>query len=95
MAPLGIANPFDVRHHDEFFRSQRAGVTFQRLRAEVSGYFGATGSDASVARMFERDKDELRAIGVQFAQGYYFGKPSPEPNLPWDFAQQQMRFAKS
>ena len=45
-------------------RSQRAGVTFQRLRAEVSGYFGATGSDASVARMFERDKDELRAIGV-------------------------------
>lgn len=45
-------------------RSQRGGVTFQRLRAEVPGYYGASGSDASVARMFERDKDELRAIGV-------------------------------
>ena len=45
-------------------RHQRTGITFQRLRREVPGYFAAEGTDASVARMFERDKDELRAIGV-------------------------------
>ena len=44
-------------------RHQRAGVTFHQLRQEVPGYYAA-GSEASVGRMFERDKDELRAIGV-------------------------------
>jgi predicted DNA-binding transcriptional regulator YafY len=45
-------------------RHQRAGVTFQQLRREVPGYYAAEGTDASIARMFERDKDELRAVGV-------------------------------
>jgi EAL domain-containing protein (putative c-di-GMP-specific phosphodiesterase class I) len=37
--------------------------------------------------------EQLRAFGVQYAQGYYFGKPTPEPAVPWDFAQKEMRFA--
>lgn len=45
-------------------RHQRAGITFQQLRREVPGYYAAEGTDASIARMFERDKDELRAVGV-------------------------------
>jgi EAL domain-containing protein (putative c-di-GMP-specific phosphodiesterase class I) len=50
----------------------------------------------TIAEMVEtRDQaDQLRSLGVQFGQGYFFGKPLSEPHLPWDFAQQQMRFAK-
>lgn len=43
--------------------THRFGVTFERLRSQVPGYAGAT-NDASIARTFERDKDELRAFGV-------------------------------
>jgi EAL domain-containing protein (putative c-di-GMP-specific phosphodiesterase class I)/GGDEF domain-containing protein len=48
----------------------------------------------TIAEMVETREqvDMLRAIGVEMAQGYYFGKPMPEPSLPWDFSQQQMRF---
>ena len=38
------------------------GVTLAQLRGEVPGY--RTGKEASVRRTFERDKDELRALGV-------------------------------
>ncbi|HET9605127.1 MAG TPA: WYL domain-containing protein [Gemmatimonadales bacterium] len=37
-------------------------VTLEQLREEVPGYAG--GNDATVRRMFERDKDELRSFGV-------------------------------
>lgn len=37
-------------------------VTFEELRREVPAY--AAGQGASLMRMFERDKDELRAFGV-------------------------------
>ena len=42
--------------------SRHYGVTFEELRAEVPGYF--EGAPDSVRRSFERDKDELRALGV-------------------------------
>jgi EAL domain-containing protein (putative c-di-GMP-specific phosphodiesterase class I) len=49
----------------------------------------------TIAEMVETREqvDILRGIGVEMAQGYYFGRPTPEPSLPWDFAQQQMRFS--
>ncbi len=42
--------------------SRHYGVTFEELRTEVPGYFD--GAPESVRRSFERDKDELRALGV-------------------------------
>jgi len=42
--------------------SRHYGVTFEELRAEVPGY--SDGAPESVRRSFERDKDELRALGV-------------------------------
>lgn len=42
--------------------ARRFGATFAELRTEVPGY--AMGKDESVRRTFERDKDELRRLGV-------------------------------
>lgn len=42
--------------------SRHYGATFAELRAEVPGYF--EGQAESVRRTFERDKDDLRALGV-------------------------------
>jgi predicted DNA-binding transcriptional regulator YafY len=42
--------------------SRHYGATFAELRAEVPGYFD--GNADSVRRAFERDKDDLRALGV-------------------------------
>jgi predicted DNA-binding transcriptional regulator YafY len=42
--------------------SHRFGATLEQLRSAVPGY--ATGSPESTRRTFERDKDELRALGV-------------------------------
>lgn len=39
-------------------------VTFDVLRTEVGDYAAHTGNEASLMRKFERDKDELRALGV-------------------------------
>jgi len=44
-------------------RASRSGVTLQQLRRVVPGYY-AGDSDATVERMFERDKKELREIGI-------------------------------
>jgi proteasome accessory factor B len=43
--------------------THKYGMTFEQLRTEVPGYAGAAKRE-SVARTFERDKDELRALGV-------------------------------
>ncbi|MGQ0643403.1 MAG: helix-turn-helix transcriptional regulator [Gemmatimonadaceae bacterium] len=43
--------------------THRYGVTFERLRTDVPGY-ATGGKRESVARTFERDKDELRALGI-------------------------------
>ncbi len=42
---------------------------------------------ATIAEAVEtREQSErLRALGAKFGQGWYFGKPTLEPNLPWDF----------
>ena len=42
---------------------------------------------ATVAEAVEtrEQAERLRALGVKFGQGWYFGKPTLEPNLPWDF----------
>ena len=47
-----------LRHH--------YGLTVERLVDEVPAYAAATSADAR-ARMFERDKAELRALGVPIA----------------------------
>jgi proteasome accessory factor B len=39
------------------------GATFDELRSVVPAY-GRSADDATIARMFERDKDELRALGI-------------------------------
>ena len=47
-------------------RSSRIGLTREQVRTQVRGY-DATSSEASFERMFERDKDELRSLGVPIA----------------------------
>src|SRR5690348_12580697 len=46
--------------------THRYGLTFEQLQREVPAYAASarTTSEASLLRMFERDKDELRAAGV-------------------------------
>jgi len=39
--------------------------------------------------------DALRRIGVQLGQGWYFGRPTPEPEVPWDFAPSQFTSARA
>jgi EAL domain-containing protein (putative c-di-GMP-specific phosphodiesterase class I) len=41
----------------------------------------------TIAEMVEtKDQvDRLRAMGVRYAQGWHFGKPAPEPAIPWQF----------
>ncbi|NBW66226.1 WYL domain-containing protein, partial [bacterium] len=39
-------------------------ITFEQLAADVPGYLDASKSDEARMRMFERDKDELRTLGV-------------------------------
>ena len=41
----------------------------------------------TIAEMVEtKDQVErLRAMGVRYAQGWHFGKPAPEPAIPWQF----------
>jgi proteasome accessory factor B len=50
-----------LRHH-------RSGATFTQIRAQVPGYYDPTTDNTerhpSIERTFERDKDELRALGV-------------------------------
>jgi predicted DNA-binding transcriptional regulator YafY len=44
-------------------RASRSGATLEQLRRVVPGYY-ASESDGALERMFERDKKELRDIGV-------------------------------
>lgn len=48
-------------------RHSRSGITLSQLRNEVPGYWGEDKKADSVAMMFERDKAELRALGVDIA----------------------------
>jgi EAL domain-containing protein (putative c-di-GMP-specific phosphodiesterase class I) len=34
----------------------------------------------------------LRDIGVRYGQGYQFGRPTRQPELPWEFGDKPMRF---
>lgn len=43
---------------------RHSAVDFETLRAEVGAYAAHTGQRSALLRMFERDKDELRALGV-------------------------------
>lgn len=47
--------------------STRVYVTKHQIRSMIEGYQGQ--SDAAFERMFERDKDDLRAIGVPISTG--------------------------
>ncbi len=47
-------------------RGTEVGLTREQIRAVVRGY-GADASEAAFERMFERDKDELRSMGVPVA----------------------------
>lgn len=46
-------------------RHGRSGIALSDLANEVPGYWGDGKNPASVAMMFERDKAELRALGIQ------------------------------
>jgi proteasome accessory factor B len=43
---------------------RRFAASFEELRGEVPAYAGHSGTPGALMRMFERDKDELRALGV-------------------------------
>ena len=43
---------------------RHGAVDFEALRGEVGAYAAHTGQRSALLRMFERDKDELRALGV-------------------------------
>ncbi|MBK7906137.1 MAG: WYL domain-containing protein [Gemmatimonadetes bacterium] len=43
---------------------RHGAVDFEALRGEVGAYAAHTGQRSALMRMFERDKDELRALGV-------------------------------
>jgi EAL domain-containing protein (putative c-di-GMP-specific phosphodiesterase class I) len=30
-------------------------------------------------------KDQVERMGVRYAEGWHFGKPAPEPVIPWQF----------
>jgi EAL domain-containing protein (putative c-di-GMP-specific phosphodiesterase class I) len=34
----------------------------------------------------------LEDIGVRYGQGYHFGRPTRQPELPWQFGDKPMRF---
>src|SRR5690348_10819141 len=46
--------------------THRYGLTFEQLKREVPAYAASarTTSEGSLERTFERDKDELRALGI-------------------------------
>src|SRR3954464_9032583 len=46
----------------------RGYLTAERIRATVSGY-GDSPSDEAFSRMFERDKNELRDLGIPLETG--------------------------
>src|SRR5258706_572554 len=50
-------------------------MTADEIREEVEGYGGT--NDASFHRAFERDKDELRAMGVPISVGFVPGTDPP------------------
>jgi proteasome accessory factor B len=44
--------------------ARSSAVTFRELAHDVPAYSGSDKSEAALMRMFERDKDELRALGI-------------------------------
>lgn len=57
--------------------STRQFVTAERIRDSVAGY-GDSGSDEAFSRMFERDKNELRDLGVPLETGISVGNGGVE-----------------
>lgn len=57
--------------------STRQFVTAERIRDSVAGY-GDSGSDEAFSRMFERDKNELRDLGVPLETGLVIGTGGAE-----------------
>jgi EAL domain-containing protein (putative c-di-GMP-specific phosphodiesterase class I)/GGDEF domain-containing protein len=51
----------------------------------------------TIAEMVEtrEQAERLRGLGVKFAQGWYYGKPMLEPNLPWDFDNDKPKTARA
>ena len=78
---------FPLREHTELPGSMIRGIV--RICADL----GIT----TIGEMIEtrEQADALRRIGVQLGQGWYFGRPSPEPEVPWDFAPSQFTFARA
>lgn len=76
--------------------ARRAGGA-QRYDADVVGLVrlcGDLGIGTIAERVETRDQARiLRDIGVQYGQGYQFGRPTQRPDLPWDFGNVPMRFA--
>lgn len=64
----GSAQPKTQRLFDlvaALLRNSRSGITQAEMKNEVPGYWGDDKNSASVSMMFERDKAELRAIGIE------------------------------
>ena len=57
--------------------STRQFVTAERIKDSVAGY-GDSGSDEAFSRMFERDKNELRDLGVPLETGISVGNGGVE-----------------
>lgn len=74
----------------------RRFLTREKIRDSVEGYQGL--SDAAFQRMFERDKDDLRALGIPIETGSndtYFDDEQGYRILPGDFELPPVEFTQA
>lgn len=67
------------------------GLDTDRARRALGAAFASFSREMSMTLVAEgietlAELEALRALGVRYGQGYYLGRPSPDPRLPFDAA---------